>query len=368
MNHTADTKIVHIPLQDRSYDIYIGCDLLSQANYFVDKEGTYSRAVIVSNTTVAPLYAQALENALKVSYQQVDQIILPDGEAYKNWDSLNMIFTDLLKTGADRKTCLYALGGGVIGDITGFAAACYMRGIPFVQVPTTLLAQVDSSVGGKTAINHPLGKNMIGAFYQPQRVIADISTLHTLPLRELKAGLGELIKYGPIYDAEFFDWLTQHVDDLLALKPEVLIEAIGRACQIKSDVVAQDEKENGIRAILNFGHTFAHAIETGAGYGNWLHGEAVACGMVMAADLSTRVGLLPAEQAHAIKALVEKVGLPTQAPALGIETYLQLMQRDKKNANGQIRYVLLDRIGHAVVQNVADDVVKSVLQDYQVKD
>lgn len=364
MNKTALTRTIHIPLQERSYDIHIGQGLLNEPRNFANADSSRARAVIVSNTTVSPLYAQALEKALQPHHQQINHIILPDGEVYKNWDSLNTILTSLLKIGADRKTCLYALGGGVIGDITGFAAACYMRGIPFVQVPTTLLAQVDSSVGGKTAINHPLGKNMIGSFYQPKKVIADISTLHTLPERELKTGLAELIKYGPIYDADFFNWLCQHINSLLALEPEQLIEAISRACQIKADIVAQDEHEGGIRAILNFGHTFGHAIETGAGYGVWLHGEAVACGMAMAADLSARIGLLSTDESDAIKQLLIRIGLPVQAPDLGVQTYLDLMLRDKKNVDGQIRYVLLDRIGHAVVQNVPEDVVRQVLQDY----
>lgn len=359
-------QTIHIPLKERAYDIHIGEQLLSAISCFDGLGLKSNQAVIVTNTTVAPLYATALEAQLKGRYRQVQTLVLPDGEVYKDWTSLNLIFDALLGGGADRQTFLYALGGGVIGDMTGFAASCYMRGIPFVQVPTTLLAQVDSSVGGKTAINHPLGKNMIGAFYQPQRVIADISTLSTLPKRELNAGLAELVKYGPIYDADFFDWLVVHVDQLLALDSCALIEAIARACQIKADIVAQDEREQGLRAILNFGHTFAHAIETGVGYGVWLHGEAVACGMVMAAELSVRLGLLEGQQAQQICHLVEKIGLPSKAPALGVERYLELMQRDKKNAAGKIRYVLLDRIGHAVVEHVPEQDVRAVLQDYQM--
>lgn len=359
-------QTIHIPLSDRAYDIHIGEQLLSTSFCFDELGLESSRAVIVTNTTVAPLYANALEAQLKGRYRQVQTLVLPDGEVYKDWTSLNLIFDALLGCSADRQTWLYALGGGVIGDMTGFAASCYMRGIPFVQVPTTLLAQVDSSVGGKTAINHPLGKNMIGSFYQPRRVIADIATLKTLPERELKAGLAELVKYGPIYDADFFNWLVAHVDQLLALDSSALIEAIARACQIKADIVAQDEREEGLRAILNFGHTFAHAIETGAGYGVWLHGEAVACGMVMAAELSARLGLLEVQQAQQICHLIEKIGLPSKAPALGVERYLELMQRDKKNAAGKIRYVLLDRIGHAVVEHVPECEVRAVLQDYQM--
>ncbi|HET6788304.1 MAG TPA: 3-dehydroquinate synthase, partial [Aquabacterium sp.] len=298
---------VAIDLGDRSYDILIGEGLLGQPESYAGLPRS-SKALIVTNTTVGPLYTARLRAAITPYHKQVLDVELPDGEQYKDWPALNQIFTRLLEEAADRKTVLYALGGGVIGDMTGFAAACYMRGVPFVQVPTTLLAQVDSSVGGKTAINHPAGKNMIGAFYQPQRVICDIETLDTLPQRELLAGLAEVIKYGPIADAEFLSWLEAHMDALLARDRSALRHAIKRSCEIKAWVVGQDEKESGLRAILNFGHTFGHAIEAGLGYGEWLHGEAVGCGMVMAADLSHRLGLIDAATCARIRTLIERTG------------------------------------------------------------
>ncbi|HET6788426.1 MAG TPA: 3-dehydroquinate synthase [Aquabacterium sp.] len=294
-------------------------------------------------------------------HKTVLDVELPDGEQYKDWPALNQIFTKLLEETADRKTVLYALGGGVIGDMTGFAAACYMRGVPFVQVPTTLLAQVDSSVGGKTAINHPAGKNMIGAFYQPQRVICDIETLDTLPQRELLAGLAEVIKYGPIADAEFLSWLESHMDALLARDRTALRHAIKRSCEIKAWVVGQDEKESGLRAILNFGHTFGHAIEAGLGYGEWLHGEAVGCGMVMAADLSHRLGLIDAATFARIRTLIERTGLPTKGPQLGADRYLELMQVDKKAEGGEIRFVLIDSLGQASMRAAPDALVRDVI-------
>ena len=287
------TEHVHIDLGERSYDIAIGAGLLDNATAWqgLPKAGA---ALIVTNDTVAPMYLARLQQSLASHYLVIHVCSLPDGESYKTWDSLNAIFDALLGKACDRKTVLFALGGGVIGDITGFAAACYMRGVPFVQVPTTLLAQVDSSVGGKTAINHPIGKNMIGAFYQPERVVCDLATLQTLPPRELSAGLAEVIKYGPIADMGFLDWIEQHLDDLLARDPQALAYAVKRSCEIKAWVVGQDEREGGIRAILNFGHTFGHAIEAGLGFGVWLHGEAVGCGMVMAAHVSQRLGLVDA--------------------------------------------------------------------------
>jgi 3-dehydroquinate synthase len=257
---------------------------------------------------------------------------------------------------------LFALGGGVVGDITGFAAGCYMRGVPFVQVPTTLLAQVDSSVGGKTAINHALGKNMIGLFYQPQRVVCDLDTLQTLPQREFIAGLAEVIKYGPIADEGFLGWIEHHLDDLLAREPGALTHAIRRSCEIKAQVVGQDEKEGGLRAILNFGHTFGHAIESGLGYGQWLHGEAVGCGMRMATDLSVRLGLLPPEALQRMHRLLVRAGLPVQAPDLGADCYLQWMGRDKKAEAGEIRFVVLQAMGQAAVRSAPDEVVRQVLQ------
>ena len=287
----TDTVRISLP-DDRNYEIRIGSQLLDLASSWqgLPKAGA---AVIVSNETVAPLYAERLRAQLRQVYARVDLVTLPDGEQHKDWASLNRICDHLLAEALDRKTVLFALGGGVIGDMTGFAAAIYMRGVPFVQVPTTLLAQVDSSVGGKTAINHPLGKNMLGAFYQPARVIADLDTLDTLPDRELRAGLAEVIKYGPIADAGFLCWIEDNLDALLRRDKMALAYAVRRSCEIKAEVVGQDEREQGLRAILNFGHTIGHAIESGLGYGEWLHGEAVACGMVLAADLSCRQGLMP---------------------------------------------------------------------------
>jgi 3-dehydroquinate synthase len=290
-------------------------------------------------------------------------IVLPDGEEEKNVNNLMRIFDVLLENKCDRKTTLVALGGGVIGDMTGFAAATYMRGVPFVQIPTTLLAQVDSSVGGKTAINHPLGKNMIGAFYQPQSVLADTATLASLPQRELSAGLAEVIKHGAIIDIEFFSWLEQHMDQLMARDDAALAQVIRRSCEIKADVVRQDERESGLRAILNFGHTFGHAIEAGLGYGEWLHGEAVGCGMVMAADLSHRLGYLSAQDKSRIIALVKAAGLPVVAPDLGVDRWLELMEVDKKNEGGQIKFILLKPLGQATITSAPADLLEATLTD-----
>ena len=312
----ASPILLQVDLGDRSYPITIGQSLLSAPN-LVARHVASTRAVIVTNTTVAPLYLDALTQTLVAAGKQVIPIILPDGEEEKNWACLMQVFDTLLAEKCDRKTTLIALGGGVIGDLTGFAAASYMRGVPFIQVPTTLLPPVDSSVGGKTGINHPLGKNMIGAFYQPQAVIADTSTLNTLPLRELSAGLAEVIKHGAIIDAQFFDWIEANIAKLMARDAAALAYAIQRSCEIKADVVRQDEREGGLRAILNFGHTFGHAIEAGMGYGKWLHGEAVGCGMVMAADLSYRLGLIDYVSKVRVSALVKAAGLPVVAPDLG---------------------------------------------------
>jgi 3-dehydroquinate synthase len=355
-----NSQQVHIDLGGRSYQILIGSGLLSDATQFAHLPKA-SQAVIVSNTTVAPLYALQLENSLRVHYPQVSTLQLPDGEAYKNWDSLRQIFDHLLGAAADRKTVLFALGGGVVGDITGFAAACYMRGIAFVQVPTTLLAQVDSSVGGKTAINHPLGKNMVGAFYQPRWVLADLATLNTLPKRELAAGLAEVIKYGPIADDAFLRWIEDNLDALLQRDPCALAYAVKRSCEIKASVVSQDERESGLRAILNFGHTFGHAIETGMGYGVWLHGEAVGCGMVMAADLSCRLGLIDAAYVARLKHLIARASLPVKAPSMPAQRYLELMRVDKKSEGGEIRFVVIDAPGKASVRAVAEDLVLETL-------
>ncbi|HSV69588.1 MAG TPA: 3-dehydroquinate synthase [Methylibium sp.] len=351
---------VSIDLGERSYPIHIGPGLIADPAAFAAAPSS-ALAVIVSNTTVAPLYADALERTLRGRHRRVERVVLPDGEAHKDWTTLNLIFDALLSMGADRKTVLYALGGGVVGDMTGFAAAAYMRGVPFVQVPTTLLAQVDSSVGGKTGINHPLGKNMIGAFYQPAVVVADLDVLATLPPRELRAGLAEIIKYGPIADAAFLDWIEAHLDALLARDPAALAQAVKRSCEIKAQVVGSDEREAGLRAILNFGHTFGHAIEAGLGYGEWLHGEAVGCGMVMAAALSARLGLLPAADAERIGRLVARAGLPVRGPAFGAARWLALMRLDKKAEDGEIRFVLLDRIGHALMRSAPDELVREVI-------
>lgn len=351
---------VEIDLGDRSYPILIGADLLRDPDSFSTVPDAAS-ALIVTNTTVAPLYAATLQAALATRFRTVHTLELPDGEVYKDWGTLNRIFDALLGHGADRKTVLFALGGGVVGDMTGFAAASYMRGVPFVQVPTTLLAQVDSSVGGKTAINHPLGKNMIGAFYQPELVLCDLATLQTLPPRELSAGLAEVIKYGPIYDMAFLDWIEVNVDALVALDASALAHAVKRSCEIKAEVVGQDEREHGLRAILNFGHTFGHAIESGLGYGEWLHGEAVGCGMVMAAHLSQRLGGVDMAFVQRLTRLIERAGLPIVGPALGAERYLELMRIDKKSEAGEIRFVVIDKPGSAVVRSAPDAVVREVL-------
>ncbi|ALT78291.1 3-dehydroquinate synthase [Paucibacter sp. KCTC 42545] len=357
------TQCVGIQLAHEAYDILIGPGLLASESSWQDLPRA-TTAVIVSNETVAPLFLPKLEARLLRHYARVEKVILPDGEAFKTWDSLNHIFDCLLAKACDRKTVLFALGGGVIGDMTGFAAAVYMRGVPFVQVPTTLLAQVDSSVGGKTAINHPLGKNMIGAFYQPQRVIADLDSLDSLPQRELSAGLAEVIKYGPIADAAFLQWIEDNIEALLARDKAALAYAVKRCCEIKAWVVGQDEREQGLRAILNFGHTFGHAIETGMGYGAWLHGEAVGCGMVMASDLSVRLGLMPAEFLPRMRRLIERAGLPVVAPDLGVERYLDLMRVDKKAEGGEIRFVLIDSLGSAVMRAAPDAVVAEVIRSH----
>ena len=357
----ASPILLQVDLGDRSYPITIGQSLLSAPN-LVARHVASTRAVIVTNTTVAPLYLDALTQTLVAAGKQVIPIILPDGEEEKNWACLMQVFDTLLAEKCDRKTTLIALGGGVIGDLTGFAAASYMRGVPFIQVPTTLLSQVDSSVGGKTGINHPLGKNMIGAFYQPQAVIADTSTLNTLPLRELSAGLAEVIKHGAIIDAQFFDWIEANIAKLMARDAAALAYAIQRSCEIKADVVRQDEREGGLRAILNFGHTFGHAIEAGMGYGKWLHGEAVGCGMVMAADLSYRLGLIDYVSKARVSALVKAAGLPVVAPDLGENRWLELMEVDKKNEGGQIKFILLKPLGKPVIMTVPQDALLATLQ------
>ena len=350
-----------VALGDRSYPIHIGAGLLGQAGLILPHLAQ-KRVMIVTNTTVAPLYLAQLKTTLEAGGVTVAQVVLPDGEAYKNWETLNLIFDALLTDRAERKTTLIALGGGVIGDMTGFAAASYQRGVPFIQIPTTLLSQVDSSVGGKTGINHPLGKNMIGAFYQPKVVLADTDTLKTLPERELSAGLAEVIKYGLIWDADFLAWLEANMDKLRALDPAAITHAIYRSCEIKAQVVGQDEREGGIRAILNLGHTFGHAIETGMGYGNWLHGEAVAAGMVLAAQTSQRMGWISGADVERTRALIRAAGLPDVAPDLGVDTYLDYMGHDKKVEGGKMRFVLLKKLGEAVITgDVPTDVLTGVL-------
>ena len=352
---------VPIELGDRRYDILIGTGLLGTPSAWSGLPRSRA-AVIVTNTTVAPLYAQQLQAALASSFSTLSVIELPDGEPHKDWAAMNQIFTAMLEARCDRKTVLFALGGGVVGDLTGFAAACYMRGVPFVQVPTTLLAQVDSSVGGKTAINHPLGKNMIGAFYQPLRVVADLDTLSTLPQRELVAGQAEVITHGPIADDSFLGWIEEHLDALLARDAAALAHAVRRSCEIKAHIVSQDERESGVRAHLNFGHTFGHAIETGLGYGEWLHGEAVGCGMVMAADLSLRLGLIERPYAVRITRVIRAAGLPLRGPNLGVDRYLQLMRHDKKAEGGEIRFVVIEAPGRAGVRGAPDEIVRQVIQ------
>lgn len=361
----AATSTLSISLQvelgDRSYPIEIGQRLLLDGE-LIARQIKGKQVVIVTNTVVAPLYLDVLRSSLLSAGKSVIEIILPDGEEEKNWSNLMVIFDRLLIEKCDRKTTLIALGGGVIGDLTGYAASAYMRGVPFVQIPTTLLAQVDSSVGGKTGINHPLGKNMIGAFYQPQAVIADITTLQTLPRRELSAGLAEVIKYGAVIDAAFFDWLEANIGKLMTRDSAALAYAIQRSCEIKADVVRQDEREGGLRAILNFGHTFGHAIESGLGYGVWLHGEAVGCGMIMAANLSHRLGYIDAVALDRVSALIQAAGLPTVAPDLGAARWLELMQVDKKNEDGQIKFILMTKLGGSVVGTAPQEPLFATIQ------
>jgi shikimate kinase / 3-dehydroquinate synthase len=361
MNEQACISL-NVELGDRSYPIAIGRGLLDDASLLNRHIGGSGKVAIVTNTTVAPLYLDKIAAPLRAAGRDVLPIILPDGEEYKNWESLNLVFDALLANKCDRKTTLVALGGGVVGDMTGFAAATYMRGVPFVQIPTTLLAQVDSSVGGKTGINHPLGKNMIGAFYQPRAVIADTATLDTLPARELAAGLAEVIKHGAILDAGFFDWIEANVAKLVARDHAALAHAIARSCEIKADVVARDEREGGLRAVLNFGHTFGHAIEAGMGYGAWLHGEAVGCGMVMAADLSHRLGLIDAAAVARVRALVQAAGLPVVAPDLGILRWIELMEVDKKNEGGAIKFILLKPLGSPSITNAPREQLEATLK------
>ena len=353
-------KTLTVDLDQRSYPIYIGSDLIDRPELF-EACSKASSIYVVTNTTVAPLYAERLSKTLATFGKSVRTITLPDGESFKDWKNLQTIFDELLKHGADRQTVLVALGGGVIGDMTGFAAASFMRGIRFIQVPTTLLSQVDSSVGGKTGINHPLGKNMIGAFHQPVAVVADLNTLKTLPPRELSAGLAEVIKHGAIADASFLDWIEANTNALLACDIEAMSHAVLRSCEIKSAVVSADEREGGVRATLNFGHTFGHAIEAGMGYGEWLHGEAVACGMVMGAKLSCLLQKITQADVDRLTRIIHAMHLPITAPKFGAERYIELMQVDKKAEGGQIRYVLLEQIGKAYMSTAPHEAVLETL-------
>ena len=337
-----------VALGDRSYPVHVGAGLLTHADLITTRL-PQRKAAIVTNETIAPLYLASLTQALEARGIRVVSVVLPDGEGYKTWETLNRILDALIDNRCERKTALLALGGGVIGDLAGFAAAVYQRGVPYVQIPTTLLAQVDSAVGGKTAINHPRGKNMIGAFHQPLAVLADTDTLNTLPDRELAAGVAEVIKYGLIRDAAFFDWLENNVDRLMAREPEALARAIQCSCHNKAEIVALDEREAGLRALLNYGHTFGHAIEAGLNFGVWLHGEAVACGMVLAARLSHRMGLIARQDVARITDILRRARLPITAPDFGIDRYLELMGHDKKVESGRVRFVLLRRIGEAFV-------------------
>lgn len=355
-------QTLKVGLAERSYPIHIGGGLLNRADLIMPLLA-HKRVAIVSNTTVAPLYMGQLRQMLESNGVGVVTIILPDGEKYKNTDTLSLIYDALLTHRCERNTPIIALGGGVIGDMTGYAAATYLRGVPFIQIPTTLLSQVDSSVGGKTGINHPLGKNMIGAFYQPQLVLADITTLNTLPDQELRAGLAEVIKYGLIRDLPFLEWLEANMEKLLARDVAALQYAIARSCENKAAVVGNDERESGERALLNLGHTFGHAIENGMGYGVWLHGEAVAAGTIMAADLSRRMGWISEQDVGRIRQLFERAGLPVVAPHLGAEQYLNLMGLDKKIIDGQMRFVLLQKLGHAVISSaVPAELLRATLE------
>ena len=340
---------LEVALGERSYPIHIGAGLLGQPALFAPHvEGRLE--AIVTNATVAPLHAAQLDATLERAGAAARmRIVLPDGEAHKDWRTLDLVFESLLRGRADRRTVLVALGGGVVGDIAGFAAATYQRGVAHLQVPTSLLAQVDSSVGGKTAINHPLGKNMIGAFHQPCAVVADTATLATLPPRELASGLAEVVKYGAIHDVAFLAWIEEHASALAARDPTALAHAIRRSCEIKAEIVAADEREAGARALLNFGHTFGHAIESATGYGTWLHGEAVAIGMALAARFSVAQGRIAASDAERLERLLARLGLPVRPPAITRERWLEYMGRDKKNERGRITLVLLERLGRAAI-------------------
>jgi len=348
---------LELDLAERSYPIYIDSKLLDK-NDLLSNHIRSKRVCIVTNDVVAPLYLKRVKQQL-LNFE-VDEVVLPDGEAEKNLANFERIMSHLLVNVHGRDTTLIALGGGVIGDITGFAAACYQRGIDFIQIPTTLLSQVDSSVGGKTAVNHPLGKNMIGAFYQPKAVVIDIDSLSTLPAREFSAGMAEVIKYGILGDGEFFSWLESNIEQIKSAQPEVLIQMIERCCQCKADIVSSDEKESGVRALLNLGHTFGHAIEAEQGYGKWLHGEAVATGMVLAAKLSVAMNLLEVSDLRRIENLLSAFKLPLEAPSsMGFNEFIKHMRRDKKNIAGKLRLIIPTQIGHTEMR---DDISEGMLQ------
>jgi len=355
-------ETLNLALGERSYPIHIGPGLVPRAGELLAARLPAPRTVVVSNAVVAAHWLAPLRESLANAGVVSEAILIPDGEIHKTMASLNDVLTRLLEIRAERSTTLVALGGGIVGDVAGFAAAVYQRGMPFVQVPTTLLAQVDSSVGGKTGVNHPLGKNMIGAFYQPRAVLIDTDVLQTLPDRELSAGLAEIIKYGAIRDAGFLGWLEANIERLVARDPAALTHAIGVSCHIKAEVVAADERESGDRALLNFGHTFGHAIEAGVGYGEWLHGEAVATGMVMAAEVSARLGTIAESDVERLRALLRRARLPVDAPRLSADRYLALMGRDKKVVAGELRFVLLDRLGSARLRSdVPEPLLRAVL-------
>ncbi|MET0984432.1 MAG: 3-dehydroquinate synthase [Steroidobacteraceae bacterium] len=364
MNRASEPTRIDIDLGERSYPIYVGAQLLERSAELLGSVATRD-LLIVTNTTIEPLYALRLKSAFERADRRVSLLALPDGEQYKTLETTSKIFDTLVAGRFNRDATLVALGGGVIGDIVGFAAASYQRGIDFIQVPTTLLAQVDSSVGGKTGVNHPGGKNLIGAFHQPRAVIADIETLATLPPREYRAGLAEVVKYGFICDLSFLDWIESNAAPLRERDASSLVHAIRRSCEIKAEVVAQDEREHGLRAILNFGHTFGHAIETAAGYGEWLHGEAVAAGMALALDMSRRLGAITQGDADRSLRLMQKLELPIAPPRLGARRALELMGMDKKVLKGQLRLVLLKRLGEATVTAVYPrDVFEQTLAEH----
>jgi 3-dehydroquinate synthase len=346
-------ETVSVALGSRAYPIHIGASLIERRELYAPHVGRAS--AVLTDTVVGPLYLARVRAALQQAGSRVTEIVVEHGERAKGWSTLERVFDALLAARLGRDATVVALGGGVVGDLAGFAAAVYQRGIPFIQVPTTLLAQVDSSVGGKTAINHPRGKNMIGAFHQPRVVISDVATLDSLPERELRSGLAEVIKHGAALDAPFFDWLERHIAKLLARDRGALAYAVRRSCELKAAVVAEDERETGRRALLNLGHTFGHAIETATGFGPWLHGEAVAAGMAMAADLSARTGRLPRADAERIRALIARAGLPTRPPRLARELWRELIALDKKSAAGRVRFVLLDAIGRAQLHADVDE-------------